>query len=117
MIRALAIAVLSLATIATGMVACHPECPPCSTAVIQPTGPEPPVEETDAAPWTPCRRSCFQLKKLGCPEAERVPSGETCTATCQKLVDTGVSGHDPQCIIDAKTQEDVRHCNVRCGAK
>ncbi len=99
------------------------QCPPPNTVVVRPIGSQEfpsddeQTTETDAAAWSPCRRACFNLKQLGCPEANRIEGGASCTATCNKLTDSGVSSFDPTCINKSKTQDEVRTCNVRCGSK
>lgn len=99
-----------------GIEACTPEpSPPPATAFSRPCESPPDEELTDAGleGASPFLKACINLKTLGCPEGEKRETGQTCTQTLREV--DGLSSIKPSCIIAAKTKDEVRKCNVRCG--
>lgn len=105
--------------------ACTPkqECPaPVIVVQREPAQDFPAPDETEAGSLIGpdgvarqrCLRACSNLAMLGCPEAKKLAGGDSCTTTCARLLSSGFSAIDPECMADAKTKVDVRKCNVRC---
>jgi len=57
-----------------------------------------------------CNAACANLWRLQCSESGRNAAGQTCSEVCRKsLLLLNVA-----CVSLAKTQSDVRLCQVRC---
>lgn len=87
-----------------------------------PPGPMDPVDAEDPPPesanYPVCARACANLKRLGCPEAERPDGGRTCYAVCADAEKSGKFPLKPICIATAKDVVDVKSCKtVRCLGK
>ena len=98
-----------------------PETPDASTDAGAPIADaEPGQHEPFDAPGSTyrvpaCAAACANLKRQGCPEAERQPGEDTCYVVCRKAQETGKIDFKPQCIADAKSIEAVKACGTyRC---
>jgi hypothetical protein len=78
----------------------------------------PPLEVADggygpedlAEASTPCGKACLNLRKFLCAEGHTTPSGARCYDVCRSA---------PQllsvdCVIAAKSLNELRACHVRC---
>ena len=66
----------------------------------------------DAGPPERAAVVCSQLRKLGCPEGNPSPKGETCETLYTRIPDA----LDGRCVAAAETAATLRDdCNVRCG--
>lgn len=57
-----------------------------------------------------CNVACVNLWRLQCSESGRNAAGQTCSSVCRK----SLSLLNVSCVSLAKTQSDVRLCQVRC---
>ena len=57
-----------------------------------------------------CSTACHNLWRLGCPESQRNAANDTCSTTCRK----SILLLNVPCVSLAKTQTEVRLCQVRC---
>lgn len=61
-----------------------------------------------------CPSACARLSEMGCPEGRRASDGRTCSELCVALVEARTFAISPECIMEAKTDEQLHGCNVRC---
>lgn len=92
-----------------------------TTAGCPPQPPAVPPNDADAAPGPfdaagldaslAARRSCVNLRLLGCPEG-RADSVGRCEAVVDKVLEAGpgFALYDPGCVADSLTVEAVRRC-------
>jgi hypothetical protein len=86
-----------------------PDASDASVAAIADSG-----EDMDGASAT-CSNACANLKKLGCPEANTLPGGDTCVVLCQKTQASGKFDMKPSCVSKAKDVAGLKACGtVRC---
>lgn len=71
-------------------------------------------EEPEGSALTPAGKVCKNLRAIGCPEGsvrkDQVGETRNCTTTVQKALDDHLTKVPVDCLIQAKTKVDVRHC-------
>lgn len=95
------------------MLAGCPQDPPVEPAIVV----VPPLAvgadggfETAAEATTPCGKACVKLRSYRCEEGFTTQDGARCIDVCKsagKLLRV-------DCVVDAQSESDVKHCSVRC---
>ena len=62
-----------------------------------------------------CGNACAQLARLGCPEAQPNPGGDSCVTICIKVEVSKKMTMKPDCIAKAQSVKELSTCGtVRC---
>lgn len=77
----------------------------------------PPGADWDDYGQSHCSAQCGKLRELKCPEGQPTPGGITCEDSCEQLEEKHLWPKAAlDCIVAAKSVDEVRVCNVRCGS-
>lgn len=98
--------VFVLAVLGVSVLALQHGCAPSAPPVV-------PTVTGDAHAST-CADACARLRELHCPEGDPLPTGESCSAFCDRVDATSFLRVDVACIVHASTRAALVPCNVRC---
>lgn len=62
-----------------------------------------------------CEPACLALARLDCPEAQVTKAGTSCIEMCDRVIRSGLSEIETECISASESVAQVRLCHgVRC---
>ena len=106
--------IISLAVVALHVLGGCPRPSPVVPQVDADGGDDAGMDAPDEASLV-CAKACAALKKIGCPEAETTPKGDSCVVVCNHTQASKKFDMKPACLAKAETVGDVQFCGtVRC---
>jgi hypothetical protein len=103
---------LGAIVVAVALVACPPQPHYVEPIAVPDAGEAEETADADAAGWSPCARACAHLrtKAIQCRTGYSVDGGDSCTSTCQHVVETKLAPLDVECAAKAASLDEAKRC-------